>query len=241
MSTCATENGLQKAVVLVADDDPDIQRITQLNLVQEGFEVAQALSGVECLELVKSTEPDVILLDLMMPEMDGFETCKRLKSVDSTRDIPVIIVTALEELNDKLRCFAFKADDYVVKPYDFKDLLARIYLHLNRSIDLREREQKQRTAILRDVLRDLSETIVAHLRLIDEALDEAAQSIAPGSAAVIREANSEIIQAIETTREHEDPFYESPYIETDFTDDDDEDLEAILEEMPSPPDSTTSD
>jgi CheY-like chemotaxis protein len=242
MTSHTSDNGLQRAVVLVADDDPDIQKITQLNLVQEGFEVVQALSGVECLEKIKTDKPDVILLDLMMPEMDGFETCKRLKSVDSTRDIPVIIVTALEELNDKLRCFSFKADDYVVKPYDFRDLLARIYLHLNRSADLQERERNRRTNTLRKVLRTLSEGIARQYELINEALNDIDQQ-APGSGAdEIRKANDEIIRIIETTREAEDPFYDSSYIESDDDGESEEDegLEAILEELPGPPDSERS-
>jgi CheY-like chemotaxis protein len=236
MSFDTSSDGVQKAVVLVTDDDADIQKITQLNLVQEGFEVLQAYSGVECLDIIQQRVPDVILLDLMMPEMDGYETCKRLKSVDSTRDIPVVVVTALDELNDQLRCFSFKADDYVVKPYEFKDLLARIYLHLNRLVDLKEREQKLRTSVLRDVLRDLSEAIGVQYQLIDGALKDIQQTT-PGTAAVIGEANDEIIRVVEATREEIDPYYESPYIETGFEDDvDDEDLAAILEDLPTPPD-----
>jgi CheY-like chemotaxis protein len=237
MTGPTSENGLRRAIVLVADDDPDIRKIAQMNLVQEGFEVLQAPSGIECLEMVKNKNPDIILLDLMMPQMDGFETCKRLKSVDSTRDIPVIIVTALEGLDEKLRCFSFRADDYVVKPYDFRNLLARIYLHLNRSVDLREREKNHRTNVLREVLRKLSEGIVEQHELINAALERIGQPVPHDDANAIREANDKIVRIIETTREEEDPFYDSPYVETDIdVADDEEDLQIVLEDLPGPPD-----
>jgi DNA-binding response OmpR family regulator len=236
MSSFAPDTNQEKVVILVAEDDPDIQKITQLNLVQEGFEVVQAFNGLECLEKMKTASPDIILLDLMMPEMSGFETCKRLKSVDSTREVPVIVVSALEDLNDKLKCFSFKADDYVVKPYEFKNLLARIYLHLNHSMDRKERDQKQRRAILRDVMHDLSEAVAQQYQLIDSALRDAGEEIDPGTAAVIREANNEIIRVVEMTRETEDPYYESPYVETSIDyGEDEEDLAAILEDLPEPP------
>ena len=227
---------IDKALILITDDDPDIQKITKLNLVQEGFEVLQAFSGVECLEITKNHKPDIILLDLMMPEMDGFDTCKRLKSVDSTRDIPVIMVTVREAISDKLKCFSFKADDYVVKPYHFEDLLARIYLHLNQSLDRKEREQKQRTAILRDVLRHLSEGIALQYEAIEKVIEEIEPQLDPTVMAKLKTANHEIIHILESTREEEDPFYESPYIESEVGDEEEdlEDLMADLAELPDP-------
>ena len=236
MGTSRSNPLLEKAVILVTDDDPDIQKITRLNLLQEGFEVVQAFTGVECLEITNKQKPDVILLDLMMPQMDGFETCKRLKSVDSTRDIPVIMVTVREAISDKLKCFSFKADDYVVKPYHFEDLLARIYLHLNQSLDRREREQKQRTAILRDVLRGLSEGIAAQYETIQNVIEKIEPQLDPVVTATLKTANHEIIHILESTREEEDPFYESPYLETEIGDEDEDidDIMADLTDLPEP-------
>ena len=85
---------LDRAKVLVVDDDRDIQKITELHLHHEGFEVVKAFTGLECLEVVKEDRPDIILLDLMMPEMDGFEFLTYLRQSDKGKDIPVVVVTA---------------------------------------------------------------------------------------------------------------------------------------------------
>lgn|GEM_PF-2542867 len=226
-------SAFERAKVLITDDDDDIQKITRLNLVHEGFDVLQAFTGSECLDTVKSTRPDIILLDLMMPEMDGFETCKRLKSVDSTRDIPVIVCTAREALTDKLKCFSFKADDYLVKPYPFEELLSRIYLHLNRAVDMRERARSQREVILREVLHEVSGNVSAQYDAIAVAIKDLEAKVNDARLQDIKMASHEIVQVVEKTREREDPYYESPYLEHDNVDylSDDEDIEALMRDL----------
>ncbi len=224
----------RNAKILVVDDDPDIQQITKLNLMAEGFEVLQAFSGVDCMEVLKTEVPDLIMMDLMMPEMDGFETVKRIKAIATTREIPVIMVTVREAISDKLRCFGFKADDYVVKPYEFEELLARVYLHLNQTAATVERDRTARVAMSRDLLKQLSEQTVPLYHRFLEAFELAAAD--PDSAALeqVRAAGEAMMRTIEAAREHEDPFYESPVLAPGDHEDFDDELD--LEDLDLPAD-----
>jgi CheY-like chemotaxis protein len=104
--------------VLLAEDEPDVQLIARLSLKKAGFTVITAGNGLEALERVAETRPDVILLDWMMPEMDGFETCTRLKSDPATRAIPVIFLTAKVRENEVSKALALGAAGCIGKPFD---------------------------------------------------------------------------------------------------------------------------
>ncbi len=232
MSATTPPPGFDRVRVLITDDDPDIQQITRLNLEHEGFEVFQASTGVECLEVVRSTPPDVVLLDLMMPEMDGFETCRRLKSMPSSVDIPVIVCTARDMLTDKLRAFSFKADDYLVKPYPFEELLSRIYLHLNRVADMRERRRTQREVLAREVLEAVARPVHAAYDALAAAVDALEADGGGVHAEAIRAHARAMIEGLERVRENEDPYYDSPYLEDPLDEiEDDEDLDALVHEL----------
>lgn len=115
-----------KERILIVDDEPHIRRILTFLLEQKGFETLTAADGLQALDVARSEVPDLILLDLMMPHMDGFEVCEKLRSEFSTAQIPVIMVTAKGEVNDKVRGLQGGANDYLTKPYDNKELLVRV-------------------------------------------------------------------------------------------------------------------
>ena len=119
--------------VLVVEDEPAQLEILAYNLESDGFMVSRARDGEEALLLIREDVPDVIVMDWMMPHLSGIEVCRRLKSNPETRSIPVIILSARSEDEDKVRGLEIGADDYVVKPYSVVELMARVRTQLRRS------------------------------------------------------------------------------------------------------------
>lgn len=116
----------KKSRILIVDDTVDTVELLKKRLRSEGYDTAEAYDGEECLRQVDAYNPDLIVLDVMMPKMDGFEVCQRLKSDENTRYIPVLMLTAKSEVSDKVRGLDIGADDYLPKPFDYKELSARI-------------------------------------------------------------------------------------------------------------------
>ena len=119
--------------VLIVDDDPDILRLVTYNMGQAGFEVLTAATGRKALELVHKQPPDLIVLDIMLPDVDGMEVCRILRQQDSTRRIPIIMLTARGEEIDRVVGFELGADDYVSKPFSPRELVLRVKSILRRS------------------------------------------------------------------------------------------------------------
>ena len=119
--------------VLVVEDEPAQLEILAYNLESDGFLVSRARDGEEALLLIREDVPDVIVMDWMMPHLSGIEVCRRLKSNPETRSIPVIILSARSEDEDKVRGLEIGADDYIVKPYSVVELMARVRSQLRRS------------------------------------------------------------------------------------------------------------
>jgi len=117
---------LASSKVLVVDDNPQNLELLVANLDAIGCQVATALDGVDGLEKVAAFGPDLILLDVMMPRMSGFEVCRKLKSDPATRDIPIVMVTALNELGDIERGVACGTDDFITKPVNRLELITRV-------------------------------------------------------------------------------------------------------------------
>lgn len=120
----------QQSLILVVDDHPTNARLLFDMLEASGFRVFLAQSGESALEKLEVITPDLILLDVMMPGIDGFETCRRIKHSKVTQDIPIIFMTALSETTDKVRGFALGAVDYLTKPLQQEEVLARVNVHL---------------------------------------------------------------------------------------------------------------
>jgi DNA-binding response OmpR family regulator len=112
--------------VLIADDDPDILAVVQVNFELEGFEVETAVDGEDALQKATANPPHVIVLDIMMPRMDGLTALHRLRSQASTGNIPIILLTARGLPEDRVRGLELGADDYITKPFDINELVARV-------------------------------------------------------------------------------------------------------------------
>ena len=119
--------------VLIADDDPDILAVVQVNLELEGFEVETAVDGEDVLQKATANPPDAIVLDIMMPRMDGITALHRLRSQATTANTPVVLLTARGLPEDRVRGLELGADDYITKPFDINELVARIRAVLRRT------------------------------------------------------------------------------------------------------------
>src|SRR5450432_3567439 len=120
----------KKTTILTADDDPQLLRLVMRNLQLEGYDVMTANDGQQALELVEAHTPDLVLLDVMMPKMDGFTVCQRVREFSA---VPIIIITARGQDQDKVRGLDIGADDYLTKPFSVDELLARVRAVLRRA------------------------------------------------------------------------------------------------------------
>jgi DNA-binding response OmpR family regulator len=129
-----TDEGVERAqpVVLAADDDEDILELIVFRLERSGYTVLQARDGAEALELARRSRPDLAVLDVMMPKIDGFELTRRLREDDATTRMPIILLTARTQEADVQRGFDVGADDYIRKPFSPQELGARVQAVLGR-------------------------------------------------------------------------------------------------------------
>jgi DNA-binding response OmpR family regulator len=118
--------------ILVIEDDKSIQKLLHINFVQDNFEVFQADDGIEGLACAEKLNPDLIILDINLPKMNGIEVCKRLKNNSKTRNIPIIILTVRKEEIDRVLGFEIGAADYVTKPFSIRELILRVKAVLRR-------------------------------------------------------------------------------------------------------------
>ena len=116
--------------ILIVDDEPSILRFVGAGLRTEGFEVTEATDGEQAVQAVEESSPDLMILDIMMPKMDGFEVCRRVREWSH---VPIIMLSAMADPIDKVRSLNLGADDYLVKPFGINELLARIKAVLQRS------------------------------------------------------------------------------------------------------------
>ena len=121
---------MSKITVMAVDDDPNILQLINLYLTRDGFDVVCAGAGDEALRMFKSAPPSLILLDVMLPGMDGWQVCREVRKVSN---IPIIMLTAKDETFDKVLGLELGADDYIVKPFEVKELLARVHAVLRRT------------------------------------------------------------------------------------------------------------
>ena len=126
----------KKQKVLIVEDEKNIVDILRFNLRKEGYDTLEAFDGVTGLRLALEESPDLILLDLMLPEMNGFEVCKLLR--DKGKNTPVLIITGREEEKDKILGLDLGADDYITKPFSVRELMARVKAHIRRVALIRQ-------------------------------------------------------------------------------------------------------
>ncbi|MFQ5951996.1 MAG: response regulator transcription factor [Candidatus Omnitrophota bacterium] len=119
-------------LIAIVDDDPDILGIVSFHVANAGFEVEEFLNAESLFESLEKRKPDLILLDIMLPDMDGFEVCQRLRKNEKFSGIPIIMLTGKDEEADRVRGLELGADDYVVKPFSLNELVARVKAVLRR-------------------------------------------------------------------------------------------------------------
>ncbi len=124
---------MSKKKIVIVEDEPDILEVLTYNLKREGFDVSHALDGSKGLALIEKVEPDLVILDLMLPGLDGLEICRRIKGAEQLKQIPVIMVTAKGEETDIVIGLGIGADDYVAKPFSPRELVARVNAAIRRS------------------------------------------------------------------------------------------------------------
>ncbi len=126
------KKNLKKHLVLVVEDEEDIVRLISYHLEKEGYSVLSAGSGPEALDYVFEHHPDLVILDIMLPEMDGLEVCRRLRSSEKTASTPILILSARKEELDRVLGLEMGADDYMIKPFSVRELMARVKAMLRR-------------------------------------------------------------------------------------------------------------
>ena len=139
--------------VLIVDDERSIVDILKYNLEKDGMKVVSAYDGAEGLRLARSEDPDVILLDVMLPEMDGFEVCRTLRAEGN--NVPIIMITAREEETDKVFGLELGADDYITKPFSLRELVARVKTNMRRARSAETPRDGGEVMRRRDLLIDL--------------------------------------------------------------------------------------
>jgi two-component system alkaline phosphatase synthesis response regulator PhoP len=127
--------------VLVVEDEPDVAELIRYNLQKEGWEVVAAANGADALRRTREVRPDLILLDIMIPQLNGWEVCRRLKQDTDTRAVPVIMLTGRVDEGDKVLGFELGADDYVTKPFSPRELIARVRAVIRRGRPVERKAQ----------------------------------------------------------------------------------------------------
>jgi signal transduction histidine kinase len=164
--------------VLIIDDVPDNISVLHRFLRQAGFRVLVAYDGTDGIETAEYALPDLILLDVMMPDLNGFEVCRQLKQQEKTRDIPIIFMTALTDIQDKVKGFAAGGVDYVTKPLQQEEVLARLTTHLNLKSAQQALQARNQAldAYAHSVSHDLKNPLSAVLTLTDSLLESLTQN-----------------------------------------------------------------
>ncbi len=178
-------NSKRKTCILVVDDQPINIKLLQRKLEREGYDVLTACNGIECIDVAQENKPDLILLDVMMPEMDGIEACQRLKADEETKTIPIIFITAKSSKEGKLEGLGVGAVDYITKPIDLEETMARVKTQLRlrevyeENVELQRRlSETRRTAAVGAItqgiahnLNNLLGVVVGYLDLLKNGFD----------------------------------------------------------------------
>jgi DNA-binding response OmpR family regulator len=123
----------KQRLILIVEDEPDAARLVAFHLQHSGFQTITAPDGPAGLDAVAQYQPDLLILDLMLPGLPGLEVCRRLKSDPQTQHLPILLLTALSGIEDKLRGFGRGADDYLTKPFETSELVVRVHALLRRA------------------------------------------------------------------------------------------------------------
>ena len=149
----------KKEKILIVDDTVDTVELLKKRFRADGYETAEAYDGEEGLQKVTECHPDLVILDVMMPKLDGYEVCKRLKNDESTRHLPVLMLTARSETSDKVKGLDIGADDYISKPFDYKELVARVRSLLMKKNDSEKMAEREKSEALDSMVDEVSHEV----------------------------------------------------------------------------------
>ncbi len=205
MKTMERENGQSR--VMIVDDTPANLGLLEDILRKQGYDVASCPSGALALRAAAQYPPDLILLDIMMPEMDGFEVCQRLKADATLREIPVIFISALDDTVNKVKAFTQGGLDYVTKPFQSEEVLARVRTHLSlrqkekqlqESLDNLRELEKQRDQLVHMIVHDLRSPLTS-IMIVAKMLEKRAQNpLEEESLDIILESSKQLNEMIAT-------------------------------------------
>lgn len=153
MSNSSSSSSYSSGSILVVDDTPENLRLLMVVLTAEGYKVKPCTSGQRSLSLARTNPPDLILLDILMPDMDGYEVCRNLKSDDLTCNIPIIFLSALDEVFDKVKAFDVGGVDYITKPFQVQEVSARVRTQL--ILCQQQKELREQNLMLQNLNREL--------------------------------------------------------------------------------------
>jgi len=156
---------MKKPFILVVDDNRITTKLLRRYLEASGYDAVEAYDGIDCLEKVEQKIPDAIVLDVMMPRLDGYETVKKLKEKEDTRNIPVVIVTALNDVANQIKSIEAGADDFLSKPIEEKLLISKVKLLSNLNM-----VQNKSNALIRTLEKIISGTLNASGMSVDDLL-----------------------------------------------------------------------
>lgn len=180
-----TSNFLESADILIVDDQPENLRILDYILTQKGYQVRKAINGPLALNAAQTNPPDIILLDIAMPDMDGYEVCEQLKSHSVTQEIPVIFLSAFDEVFNKVKAFEVGGLDYITKPFDIDEVIVRIknqliIQHQKRllQIEIKDRQEKEKS-LQKEIVkrREMEEILYQSRAIIDGILNTSLDGI----------------------------------------------------------------
>jgi PleD family two-component response regulator len=165
------QSASSRGSILIVDDNPTNLRLLSKLLMQEGYEVRKALDGSMALKSVQMLLPDLILLDIMMPHINGYDVCKQLSRDPATAEVPIIVLSALSASFDKVKAFRSGAKDYITKPFQFEEVLARVQHQL--ALKSARQELRQLNLELESRVQERTRQLaVAHARLMEMALQD---------------------------------------------------------------------
>ncbi|MFH1020908.1 MAG: response regulator, partial [Pseudomonadota bacterium] len=148
-----------KEKILIVDDTADTVELLRKRFRAEGYDTMEAFDGEEALAKIAENRPDLVILDVMMPKLDGFGVCKRLREDPATRHLPVLMLTAKSETPDKVRGLDIGADDYITKPFDYKELAARVRSLLSKKTANKEMAEKEKSEALDHMVDEVSHEV----------------------------------------------------------------------------------
>ena len=176
----SNQTEMRQGNILVVDDTPDNLRLLSAILTEEGYKVRKALNGSTALGTVQAAPPDLVLLDINMPGMNGYEVCEQLKAEESTRDIPIIFISALDDVLDKVKAFAVGGVDYITKPFQGEEVLVRVANQLT-ICHQKQQLQAQNLQLQQEI--QVRQEAEAALRIAQQKSDDLLLNILPQSIA----------------------------------------------------------